>query len=131
MYRAYSPIAAALCLVLPVAVNAADEQQTDLRSSLDQLRSLGKLIASFRRSHDQQLPRSLEELVSIEKAPKSLLVDPLATDKDKATYQFLLPGENGSRNLNPARTQLIRSQYKLTDGTAPVLFADGHLELVR
>ena len=129
MNRFYPSVAVALCL-FHIPVHADD--RIDGRTSLLQLRSLGKLAANFARSHGNRYPKTLEELIAYEKAQESLLIAPMAAAANKSGpgYELLLPGEDLSKVRDPGQTVLIRSQYKLQDGRLPVLYADGHVELL-
>jgi prepilin-type processing-associated H-X9-DG protein len=129
MNRLCPSVAVALC-VFHIPVHADD--RLDGRTSLVQLKSLGKLADNFTRSRGNHFPKTLEELIAFEKAPESLLISPMAAAANKSGpgYELLLPGEELSKVRNPARTVFIRSRYKLQDGRLPVLYVDGHVELL-
>lgn len=128
MNRISSIVAARLCL-LATAVHA--DEQSDGIGSLNQLRTLGKLAVSFAASHGGRLPETLEDVIASQKPPNpSLLIAPTAPDKSKPSYELLLAGKNISKIVDPSRTVLVRSRYKLVDGRVPALFVDGHVELL-
>lgn len=112
---------------IATAVHADD--RSERATSLTQLRTLGQLVSSYVTTNDGRFPKTLDELIASQKsADRSLLIAPMATDKSKPSYELTLPAERASQVVNPARTVLIRSRYKLADGQVPVLFVDGHVE---
>ena len=128
MNRTFSILAFVLCLVV-TSVRADDG--SDRATALRQLRTLGSLFNKFQASHEGRFPKTLDELVTSAKWPDpALLIAPMARDKAKASYELVVSSERLSQVANPARTILVRSRYKLSDGRIPVLFVDGHVELL-
>jgi prepilin-type processing-associated H-X9-DG protein len=128
MNRICSILAVVLCF-FGTSVRADDA--SNRATSLNQLKTLGRIVSSFIAAHNGRFPKTLDELIASDKSPDpSLLIAPMATDKTKPSYELLLPGEYLSKVSSPARTVLIRSRYKLADDRISVLFVDGHVELL-
>jgi prepilin-type processing-associated H-X9-DG protein len=128
MNRFKYPLAAA-AFILAASVGA--DEITDQKTCLNQLRELASLNLSFAASHDGQLPKTLDELLSVQKtSDRSLFIAPLAADKSRPSYELLLPGERLSRIGNPARTISIRAVYSFKDGRRLAAFVDGHVEIL-
>jgi prepilin-type processing-associated H-X9-DG protein len=117
-----------LFCALAAIVHAKDT--ADQIKCIKQLRELASLSITYAGSHDR-LPETFEELLSFQKVPdRSILIAPSARNKDKPSYELLLPGERLNRIVDPARTIFIRSLYTLPDGRRPVAYADGHVEIL-
>ena len=119
----------ACSVVIPVCARADDAK--DRATSLKQLQRIGELTAPFTNANSGRFPKSFEELLAFHKiSDRSLITSPLVTDKDKPSYEILIPGEKLSRIDNPSRSIFARSLFTTASGQKLAVFADGHVEIL-
>jgi len=122
---------AVVSVFLIIAGSAFGDAPADEKTCLNQLREISSLHTTFTGAHHGRLPKTFDELLSGQKTPdRSILLAPLATDKTKPSYELLLPAEKLAHIVNPSRTIIIRAHYVLKNGGTPVVFADGHAEIL-
>ena len=116
-------------VILSICARADDA--SDRAASLKQVRRLGELMMDFTNANNGRFPKSFEELLTFHKiADRSLIASPFVTEKDKPSYEILLPSEKLSRIDNPSRAILARSLFTTAAGQKLALFADGHVEIL-
>jgi hypothetical protein len=108
---------------------ARADLESDKRETIKQVRELSMRYSQHVKGN-RPLPATFAEFLGEDDASKRLLVSPLAKDPTKPSYQLFTPAAKLANVVDPTRTRLMQSTFRLPDGKRIVAFVDGLVALL-